>query len=230
MSSDAWSRLAEPFGPEGVTWDVVARSPDGTRARLAPRPATEALRARLDEVLGPEGWSLRLSAWGADGLIAELTIGPVCRAAACKLAPAAEEAEDRPEGRAVAAAAAWFGIVSGVRVHDDGWVDADPESGEALYLPGHVLAQVPSGEAATARPPPGSSDASAASTSEPAAAGKPDSHAMIDRLVERLRSEGLGAEAARLVTAHGGYGRDAEESRALYAELRALLLQRGPQA
>ncbi|MEX2501843.1 MAG: hypothetical protein WD336_05675, partial [Trueperaceae bacterium] len=49
---------------------------------------------------------------------------------------------------------------------------------------------------------------------------------MIDRLVERLREEGLGAPAARLVTSYGGYGRDLEERRELYAKLRSLLVER----
>ncbi len=49
----------------------------------------------------------------------------------------------------------------------------------------------------------------------------------IERLVDRLRSEGLGREAAALVVEHGGYGRSAEEARELYRRLRALLLQKG---
>ena len=49
---------------------------------------------------------------------------------------------------------------------------------------------------------------------------------MIDRLVARLREEGMGAEAARLVTVYGGYGRDASAQRELYAKLRALLVER----
>ena len=55
---------------------------------------------------------------------------------------------------------------------------------------------------------------------------KPEGQQMIDRLVARLREEGMGAEAARLVTVYGGYGRDASAQRELYAKLRALLVER----
>jgi hypothetical protein len=50
---------------------------------------------------------------------------------------------------------------------------------------------------------------------------------VIERLVERLRAEGLGREAATLVVEHGGYGRSPEEARELYRRLRELLLERG---
>lgn len=50
----------------------------------------------------------------------------------------------------------------------------------------------------------------------------------IERLVDRLRAEGLGRQAAGLVVAHGGYGRTPEEARRLYRELRELLLERSP--
>ncbi|MDZ7800170.1 MAG: hypothetical protein U5K81_05175 [Trueperaceae bacterium] len=231
MSFEAWSRLAEPFGPDGVAWDAVAEAADGARVRLAPRPSAAALRARLDEVVGPEAWSLRLRPWGADGLIAELAIGGATRAAARKAPPgrrthagaAAPEAgwdADRLAASAFAAAAGAFGIETGIRLQDDGWVDADPDTGEPLYLPEHRGAA----PAPPADPPSGGTDGAAP------ADDKPEGHAMIDRLVERLRGEGLGAEAARIVTLHGGYGRDAEERRALYAELRAVLVQGGPRA
>ncbi len=46
---------------------------------------------------------------------------------------------------------------------------------------------------------------------------------LIDRLLERLRREGKGKEAARLVSKYGGYGKTPEETKRLYGELRALL-------
>jgi hypothetical protein len=50
---------------------------------------------------------------------------------------------------------------------------------------------------------------------------------MIDRLVERLKEEGQGLAAARLLVKHGGYGNDPAAARELYAQLRALLLRAG---
>jgi hypothetical protein len=50
-----------------------------------------------------------------------------------------------------------------------------------------------------------------------------DSLQLIDRLLARLRDEGQGLAAARLVVRYGGYGKDPEAARELYGELRALL-------
>lgn len=50
----------------------------------------------------------------------------------------------------------------------------------------------------------------------------------IERLMDRLRAEGLGRQAAGVVVAHGGYGRTPEDARRLYRELRELLLERSP--
>lgn len=55
--------------------------------------------------------------------------------------------------------------------------------------------------------------------------GKSEGQRAIDRLVDRLRSEGHGLETAKLLVEHGGYGSDPEAARALYGKLRALLMQ-----
>lgn len=57
-----------------------------------------------------------------------------------------------------------------------------------------------------------------------------DGREVIDRLMDRLRAEGLGADAARLVMTFGGYGRDPDDARELYRRLRALLLERAAPA
>lgn len=46
---------------------------------------------------------------------------------------------------------------------------------------------------------------------------------MIDRLIERLKAEGQGLAAARILVKHGGYGKDPQAARELYGELRDLL-------
>jgi hypothetical protein len=61
-------------------------------------------------------------------------------------------------------------------------------------------------------------------TPDVAPAAKPTGQQMIDRLVERLKGEGQGLAAARLLVKHGGYGKDPEAARELYAQLRELLL------
>ncbi|MDZ7707146.1 MAG: hypothetical protein U5J97_04485 [Trueperaceae bacterium] len=278
MSDRSWSSLSAPFPLSSVRWHAVDRSHDGRLVRLAPHLATDALRARLDEGAGPDAWSLTLRAWGDDALIAELAFlgasgASVSRAVvsrALKLPALAGadgvgsvSAADATTGAAWTAAAAAFGATVPIEVLDDGWVDADPESGEGLHPPEHGAASEgvaprqdgasrqdgarraahdDGADASPTRPtsPPtaqGASQGSGASGSGGTGSGgtgsgsaeiadKPDGHQVIDRLVERLRQEGLGADAARLVTSYGGYGGDAEASRELYAKLRALLVQR----
>lgn len=260
MSDRSWSSLSAPFPLSSVRWHAVDRSTDGRLVRLAPHLASDALRARLDEGAGPDAWSLTLRAWGEDALIAELSFlsatgAPVARAAisrALKLPALAGadgagsvSAADATTGAAWTAAAAVFGAAVPVDVLDDGWVDADPDSGEALHPPEHQAAATPeavpgaremresgverstdaASEAGTSDAGPSGPDPGVAESD--AQADKPDGHQVIDRLVERLRQEGLGVDAARLVTSYGGYGGDPQTSRELYAKLRALLVQRG---
>lgn len=70
------------------------------------------------------------------------------------------------------------------------------------------------------------SEESAAANGD-AGAERSEGQQAIERLVDRLRADGLGREAAALVVEHGGYGRSAEEARELYRRLRELLLQKG---
>ncbi len=80
---------------------------------------------------------------------------------------------------------------------------------------------VPGGAVAASDPRPGSAPAPETGP------GRSEGQQVIERLVERLRAEGLGREAATLVVEHGGYGRSPEEARELYRRLRELLLDRG---
>lgn len=238
MSAPSWSRLAAPFPPDAVRWHAVAIDEAGGRVRLAPHLDPEQLRARLDEIAGDGGWSLRLDAWGAEGLVAQLAIGETVRSAVVRVAPTAGMAgDDRPLDPGVAATgAAWtaaaeaFGARLPVQVLDDGWVELEPAGREPLRRPEHAVAPAAAREVAA----PGA-DAAPRPAVAPVDAGgdletgerepKPEAHRVIDRLVDRLRDEGLGAEAARMVAGHGGYGSDPGASRELYAKLRALLLE-----
>jgi hypothetical protein len=161
------------------------------------------------------------------------------------------DADDGGDAGMAATAAAWgaaaalFGAVPPVRPLGDGWVDADPATGEALHPPEYAVRGDPGAGASDAPFPAqgpgrshepvdtpasdggGSGGSDAGSTGPGASAErKPEGQQMIDRLVARLREEGMGAEAARLVTVYGGYGRDAAAQRELYAKLRALLVER----
>lgn len=231
MSADPWSRLAAPFPVSALAWHAVAGSGDGARLRLAPHLPEAAVRERLDAVVGPANWGVRLAAWGEGGLIAELTVAGATRAAAIRTPVAGRGSDgttpppDAAEAgaAAVSAAAAAFAMLPPVVLLSDGWVDADPETGEALHLPATRAREVPA-SAAGGTPSVEAAAPDADAGSAPGA--KPEAQKVIDRLVERLREEGLGAEAAKLVTSYGGYGSDVERSRELYARLRSLLIER----
>lgn len=135
--------------------------------------------------------------------------------------------------------AALFGMPVPAAAAGDDWVDFDAEAGVPLYTPqlatqeANVAAH--DGRAAPRPDVPVEAAGSLAGEpydpeSAPADERRPDGHQVIDRLLERLKAEGLGREAARLVVAHNGYGRTAEESRVLYGKLRSLLVDRKPVA
>lgn len=118
---------------------------------------------------------------------------------------------------------------AGPLTHDDGapadGVPADGAPGDdppgAFEDGAPVLLETPAGA--------GVAEASAGEAAPPEAAGEVRSPGQqaIERLVDRLRAEGLGRQAAGLVVAHGGYGRSPEDARSLYRELRELLLEKG---
>jgi hypothetical protein len=55
---------------------------------------------------------------------------------------------------------------------------------------------------------------------------KPEAHKHIDALMEQLKAQGLGKEAAKAVMKYGGYGKSVDQSRQLFVELRAMLKER----
>lgn len=257
MSEPSWSSLSAAFPVGAVQWHAAERDVDADRIRLAAHLDPEALRGRLDGVAGPGGWSVRIRAWGESALIAELTVAGVTRSAVVRVCDAAGlaagdvllDASVAATGAAWSAAAFGFGMRPPLTPVGDGWVDAARGAAEPLFAPDAAelsaagpglpeqersgvsgpddaavgpLHEAPASEVSPRPAPPVSSGPSA----DPP---KSEAHQVIDRLVDRLRDEGLGADAARLVARYGGYGADADASRELYAKLRALLLERtGP--
>lgn len=230
MLRPSWARLAAAFPLSPSTWVLRELSPDRTSARVAAVPAADAIRARLDEVVAPDGWSCQLLPLGDRALVCNLSVEGVTRSGVYELpagtvtGSALGSASAIADG-ALAAAAAQFGmrLDSG-----DTWVDHEPETGEVLL---DVLEQVaversdePAGSVTAAQEQDVQSRA-APSAAAPAVE-RPEPRQVIDRLVERLKAEGLGAAAAKLVVEYGGYGRDVEESRELYGRLRALLMHK----
>lgn len=233
MQLEVWARLTSPFPPEALTWIVAELSADGSRARLEPAWVPEAVRARLDSEIGVEGWSYTLQAAGAAGVVCALTIAGVTRSAAASTSVNPEQVAIRSRLESTAAlafarCARQFDIRPPVESTDDTyWVDFDPETGESIYDPEPVpirqnLPSILEGLQVERAAP---TDSQPATEHDPGAlrGASNEALAMIEKLIDRLKAEGLGREAAKLVaTYHGG---SAEDARELYRRLRELLKQ-----
>lgn len=207
---------------------------------MRPYAAPEALMLRFDSVCGKGGWSFDLAPLGSDALVANLSLLGTTRAAVVKVGPApAPQAADL----ALANCAAMFGLGLPFAAEDESyWVEFDPEAGEPLYLPEPVALEAEAPEPAmrpvTRAPSTQGAPALAApvapmndvAVATPAVAATNAGHEVIERLLERLKDEGMGKEAARLVVRYNGYGRTAEESRELYGRLRSLLMNSGAES
>lgn len=242
-----WARLTSPFPSEALAWIVAEIEPGRARARVEPAWFPDAVKARLDAQLELSGWSYTLSGVGAAGLVCSLTVGATTRSA---VAGSVEGLGlERLADLAFSRCARQFGLAPAVAPHHESyWVEYDPEGGEPLYEPEPVPAAmaappgtplsaaptrtVPAPESAT-QPTAGHQSSERSDDAEPELAGEAERQAgreassealvMIERLIDRLKAEGLGKEAARLVATH--HGGTAEQARELYGRLRALLKQ-----
>ncbi len=210
-----------------------------------------ALRQRLDDELGVAGWSVRFEGLVGGAVACHLIVEGVTKGAVA--APGVVGGAAATADVAFAAAADLLGLRPPVPHGASFWLPCDPETLEPLHPPdldglaevgpggaGPAVAMAPTTTAApnAAQEPTG--DRPAADDAPPAPvepaqapgvlapsdgnAAKPTGQQMIDRLVERLKGEGQGLAAARLLVKYGGYGKDPEAARELYAHLRELLL------
>src|SRR5690554_2312492 len=245
VQHEVWARLTSPFPSEALAWIVAEIEPGGGRARLEPAWFPDAVRRRLDSQLGLEGWSFALSGTGS-GVVCALTFGSVTRSAVAGAGHGVTLAQ--LADLAFARCARQFGIAPQVLVTDDSyWVDYDEEAGEPLFQPEAVPAgagEMPAPAPLVAPAAPGSpgplvdapdepAESGAApvaleegpGSTEPAREASSEALAMIERLLDRLKAEGLGKEAAKLVARY--HGDTAEQARELYGRLSALLEESG---
>lgn len=208
-----WRKLAQPFPPGEVQWRIEALSRDRKRALVVPYVDARTVLDRLDQAAGPEGWqdTYEVLADGErrvqdeEGERRERVVEVKCR-----LTVLGVSKEDVGEGDSLKAAfsdalkraAVKFGVGRYLYRLERQWVDYDPERGR--FTP----PRLPEGEGAEASSP---------------EEEKPEAYRLIDQLLERLREKGLGKEAAKVIARYGGYGKNPEETRRLYGELRALL-------
>lgn len=223
-----WQQLARFFPDTMLEWRIVERAENNTLALVRPQVQIQQVLSHLDALAGRSGWSNSFFMVGNQAVGCALTISGVAKSVVLPLAypnmleDAAQRADD-----ALVQAAERFGILPEADVSLCYWVEADPEAGTILHEPTEiqrypkvlqVLQTSPSevGEE-------GKLDA------RPLGMGnlppKPSGQMMIDKLLERLKQEGRGLEAAKLVITHKGYGNDADEAKRLYGKLRDLLKQ-----
>jgi hypothetical protein len=249
VSVPAWSRLGDPFDVADLEWTVVEVADGGDEVRVVPRVRVGALHERLDAVLGIGGWSVSYTALG-DAVACHLVIDGVTKGAVAP--PAHVGGGAVTAAAALTLAAERFGVRSAWPKGAGAWVACDPETLEPLHPPDRSgsaagaagddaafdpdvsalsgpAAEAPSGRAFAPAPvagdaaPPAPTAAPSASDPPAAPAPKPEGQQIIDKLIERLKAEGQGLAAARIMVRHGGYGKDPQAARELYGELRALL-------
>ena len=233
-----WDALAAPFTAADLLWRVVKLSPDRLSAQVRPQLRASSVTARLDAVLGVGGWSQEFAALGERGLVCTLRVADAVKAAVASYTAEAELSDTADD--ALAAAAALFGLCPNTLLDELPWVDYDPEQRQLLYEPdlagaddsyaAPVDARAPS-LTESAPPTPQTDtprDTQSDAPTEPTQAEPPAKSAgqqAIDKLVDRLKADGKGLGAAKLLNAYGGYGSDPVAARELYAKLRALLLE-----
>ncbi len=226
----SWNALAAPFSASDLVWRVVKLSPDRLSAQVSPQLRAAALAARFDAVLGVGGWSQGFAALGERGLVCTLSIAGTSKAA---VAPYTTETDlNGTADDALAAAAALFGLRPAVVLDELPWVDYDPEQQQPLYEPDlsgdeEGTAQSVPQPASAVRPEPAQAAASEAQSDAPPVVKSAGQQA-IDKLVDRLKADGKGLGAARLLNTYGGYGSDPDAARELYAKLRELLRASAP--
>jgi hypothetical protein len=222
--------LADPFGDDDLAWTVVEVGDGGDEVRVMPRVAASALHARLDAAHGERGWSVSYAAMPGEAIACHLVIDGVTKGAVA--GPARVGGAEATAAIAFARAAALFGAAHAWPADASAWVACDPETREPLHAP----ARPEPSASRVGRPAEAARDdvtASAVAPAEDAFAetpAKPEGQQMIDRLIERLKAQGQGLEAARILVKHGGYGKDPQAARELYAALRQLLLAGGPRS
>lgn len=193
MHSD-WDKLAEPFAEDQLEWRSEKRGLDG-KAWLVPYPKPEALIERLEQHFGPYSWQDSYEL---------LLSNPITVKARLSL---------HIDG---------LGLVS----RED--VGTGPSFPEALA---HAFQRVAlkfglgrelQADARWSEEPAGPPTV-VTSTQPTEEEVKPEAHKHIDSLMEQLKAQGMGKEAAKAVMKYGGYGRNLDESRQLFVELRNML-------
>ena len=204
--SDIWQVLQSGFPRDAIEWRIVDIDEGSSQAQVKPQLQYQAVIDRLNQI-GKTNWSNRFISISENTVVAELTIAGIAKSKAKSLKqPLINDTILTKD--AFIETAALFDIVCGYE-EKRFWVDYDAEAGEIIFEP--ELSLVEKAEI---------------KQELPKEETKPKTKEVIDRLVERLGEEGLGLEAAKILTQYGGYGNNSESAKELYGKLRELLMSK----
>ncbi len=200
--SDLWQQLTTDFPTEAIEWRIIKISEDNSQAQVKAQLYYQAVIDRLNQI-GETNWSNRYMTILDNAIIAEIEINNTVKSHVSSLINPILDSTIIAQDAFVQAAEG-FGIKATVEQKEH-WVDYDSVTKMIIFEPDIVNKIEPLKPVQVTE-------------------AKSETKEVIDRLVERLGSEGLGLEAAKLLTEHGGYGENGDSAKQLYGKLRALLL------
>ncbi len=204
MMSDIWHVLQSGFPHDAIEWRVVDINEGSSQAQVKPQLRYQAVIDRLNQI-GKTNWSNRFISISENTVVAELSIAGIVKSRVKSLRSSFINDTILTKD-AFIEAAALFDILCGCE-EERFWVDYDAEAGEIVFEPELEIKE----------------KAKVKQTAIKVEA-KAKTKEVIDRLVERLGEEGLGLEAAKMLTQYGGYGNNSENAKELYGKLRELLM------
>ena len=242
---EAVQKVARAFPEHPIEWRIMELSEDLSQAQVRPQLSYGVVIEHLNTTLGRAGWSFSYAPIGDQALSCTLSIGMADKALSKAVVLSIGNDAERSSRDALVHAAEYFGIVSGADTSQNYWVDYDPEAKDILFEPEYEQAVI---DEAAGRGFSGFSldtgqdlaqdlveelDMSKFSgplvdpEQEPEADhSKTEGQQKIDRLVERLKADGMGLQVAKLTVQYGGYGNNPDEARILYGKLRELLISK----
>lgn len=238
-------QLQAPFPDEDIAWVPVQENKEKTRALIAPYVERWRIEERLDEVVGVENWRAEYE---------HVQLAPGDFKVRCRLTVMGVTKENVGEWSSLSGAytkafrrvAENFGIGRHVRAIGPVWVKKGPggKYRPPKKLRGRIVTNPteedlaasegvpsPGSRKPAAVRPPGATrvESDAPPQRERASQNTPqtkmDPVELINKLVATLKEQGKGAKAAQIIVAHGGYGKTPEQQRALYGQLRRLLVE-----
>lgn len=240
---EAVKGIARAFPDHPIEWRIMELSEDLSQAQVRPQLSYDVVIEHLNSNLGKAGWSFNYATIGEKALSCTLSIGPTEKAISKAVVLSVGNDAERTSRDALVQAAEYFGIISGADTSQNYWVDYDPEAKDILFEPEYEKALVNETSEASREFSGFSLDTGQEVVEEldmSKLSGplvdleqepeedhlKTEGQQKIDRLVERLKADGMGLQVAKLTVQYGGYGNNPDEARILYGKLRELLISK----